>query len=209
MLNIIYYSLISVFAYLVSLSNAYIPQAIALASIILLYISLRKKTLNLFLLAFIVTLLIFSTKGLGSPLFFLIYFLLFVIAFQNPPHVTLSYSLVLIILLSITLDNNSILPLLSLLFITPIAWFVGHQYLEKQKTDFCIAADETAFMFWLTLKFKTGILKIIDSASILLSQPQLSPTQKDEIKFIKDSAKNLLNSSKKLTDEIEHSDDEI
>ena len=209
MLNIVCYSLISILAYFVSFSNAYIPQAIALASTILIYISLRKKTLNIFLLTFIVALLVFSTQGLGSPLFFLIYFLLFIIAFQNPPSVTLSYSLVLIILLSITLDNRSILPLISLLFITPIAWFVGRQYLEKQKTDFCIAADETAFLFWLKLKFKTGITKIIDSASILLSQPQLTPTQKEEVKFIKDSAKNLLNSSDKLSNEIEHSDDEI
>jgi len=81
--------------------------------------------------------------------------------------------------------------------------------MEKQKTEKCLSIDETSFLFWLNLKFKTGICKIIDSASILLSLPQLTPSQKDEVKFIRNSAKNLLNSSHKLSEEIEHSTDEI
>jgi hypothetical protein len=49
---------------------------------------------------------------------------------------------------------------------------------------------------WLSLKFKTGICQIIDNCSELLSTP-LQPTQKDQLKYIKDSAKSLLNSSEK------------
>ena len=198
-------------AYLFSVSpfTIYAPQIISVACIFIFYYSLKYKKIDLIFISFLVSLILFLTNGLNSPVFFLSYFLLFVIAFQSPPSTTLACSLILIIFLSSSLDNNSVITLISLLFISPLAWFVGHQYLEKQKTDVCISRDETAFLFWLKLKFKTGITKIIDSASILSSQPQLTPTQKEEVKFIRDSAKNLLNSSDKLSTEIEHSQDEI
>jgi hypothetical protein len=100
------------------------------------------------------------------------------------------------------------LPLLSLLFITPLAWFIGHQYLDNLKMEKSLTKDETEILFWLTLKFKTGICQIIDSASQLLSQPQLSHSQKEELRHIKDSAKNLLNSSEKLTRDIDNETDD-
>ena len=209
MVLIIYFLITTLLAFVLSFYNFYIPQLIALAAIILILISIKTKVVNIYLLSFIINLIIFGTGGLNSPVFFLIFFLLFTIAFQNRPSVTLTCSLISIVFLASSLDLNSILALLSLLLITPLAWFVGHQFLEKQKSDVCLSRDETIFLFWLKLKFKTGISKIIDSASILLSQPQLTPSQKEEVKFIRDSAKNLLNSSKKIADEIEHNADEI
>jgi len=210
MLLITYFALSSFLAFICSQFDSFVPQVIALASIILISISIKTKNLNIYLFSFLVNLIVFSTGGLSSPAFFLIYFLLFIIAFQSQPSTTLACSLITIIFLSSSLINiNSIIILSSLLLVTPLVWFVGHQFLQKQKTEDCLSVDETAFQFWIKLKFKTGITKIIDSTSILLSQPQLTPTQKEEIKFIKDSAKNLLNSSNKLSDEIEHSKDEL
>jgi hypothetical protein len=95
-----------------------------------------------------------------------------------------------------------------LLLITPLAYFIGKQHLENVKLNTSIAKDETDFLFWLNLKFKNSIVSIIDSASQLLSQPQLNHSQKELVHHIKDSAKNLLNSSKKLTDEIDEDSDE-
>jgi hypothetical protein len=210
MLLIIYFALSSLSAFIFSQFDTFIPQIIALASIILIIVSIKTKQLNIYLLSFLLTTIVLSTGGLNSPAFFLIYFLLFIIAFQSQPSITLSCSLITIIFLSTTLENiNSIIILSSLLLITPLVWFVGQQFIQKQKTENCLSVDETDFQFWIKLKFKTGITKIIDSASILLSQPQLTPTQKEEVKFIKDSAKNLLNSSNKLSDRIEHSKDEL
>jgi hypothetical protein len=210
MLLITYYALTTLIAFICSQYDTFVPQVIAFAAIILITISIKTKNLNIYLFSFLVNLIVFSTGGLTSPAFFLIYFLLFIIAFQGQPSTTLACSLITIIFLSSSLINiNSIIILSSLLLVTPLVWFVGHQSIQKQKTEDCLSVDETAFQFWLKLKFKTGITKIIDSTSILLSQPQLTPTQKEEIKFIKDSAKNLLNSSNKLSDEIEHSKDEL
>jgi hypothetical protein len=203
--NIVVYLLVSLIAYLFSISplSPYTPQFIALLSVIFLLFSLFKKHLSLHLIAFIISLIIFDSNGLNSPFFFLIYFLLFTIAFQNPPTTTLTYSLGLILILSQSLNSTaSLIPLTSLLFITPLAWFIGKQYLDKAKTEFELSADETNFLLWLSLKFKTGISQIIETSSELLSTP-LQPTQKDKIRYIKDSAKSLLNSSTKLEKDID------
>lgn len=199
--------------YLISITSlaVFTPQLIALSSLPLLYFLIANpKSFNLsqprFLIsiALIINLLVFSTHGLNSPFFFLIYFLLFTLAFNHYPSTTLSYSLLLIICLSQSLNSaTSLLPLFSLLFITPLVWFVGHQYLDNLKFQNQISFDQTEALLWLNLKFKTGILRIIDSSSQLLSNPALNHTQKDQLHFIKDSAKSLLSSSKKLTQEID------
>jgi len=203
--NILLFLSASIVSYLFCISplSSFAPQLIALLSVIFLFLSLFKKHFSLHLLAFIINIIIFNTNGLNSPFFFLIYFLLFTIAFQNPPTTTLACSLGLIVLLSQSLNSTqSIIPLSSLLLITPLAWFIGRQYLEKVKDELALTADETNVLLWLTLKFKTGICQIVDSCSELLSTPLL-PSQKEKIHYIKDSAKSLLNSSQKLEKEVD------
>jgi len=183
-------------------------QLIAVISIVFVFLSLFKKHISLHLIAFIVSLIIFDSGGLNSPFFFLIYFLLFTIAFQNPPTTTLAYSLGLILILSNSLNStNSLIPLASLLFVTPLAWFIGRQFIEKTKAEESLAFDETNFLLWLSLKFKTGISQIIETSSELLSSPLL-PSQKEKIHYIKDSAKSLLNSSAKLENEIDQASED-
>ena len=70
-----------------------------------------------------------------------------------------------------------------------------------------MSIDETNILMWLSLKFKTGISQIIDTSAELLSTP-LQPTQKEQLKYIKDSAKSLLNSSEKLKDEVDQQTDD-
>jgi len=208
--DIAIYLLVSLVAYLFSISllSPYTPQFIALISVVFLLFSLFKKHFSIHLVAFIISLIVFDSNGLSSPFFFLIYFLLFTIAFQNPPTTTLTYSLGLILLLSQSLNSlASVVPLVSLLFITPLAWFIGKQYLDKAKTESQLSLDETNFLLWLSLKFKTGISQIIETSSEILSTP-LQPTQKEKIRYIKDSAKSLLNSSQKLETEIDQQSDE-
>ena len=210
LLSILIFLFSSLTAYLISVSSysEFVPQIIAAVSIIFIFISLFKKHFSLHLIAFIISLIIFDNGGLNSPFFFLIYFLLFTVAFQNPPTTTLSLSLILILLLSQSLDSiQSLIPLFSLLFITPLSWFIGKQFLDKNKVETDMSIDETNVLMWLSLKFKTGICQIIDNCSELLSTP-LQPTQKDQLKYIKDSAKSLLNSSEKLKDEVDQQSDE-
>jgi hypothetical protein len=209
-INIILFFLISLFSFFFSVSGFlyYAPQLIALVSIAILILYFTKKTLSIHLIALLINIIIFATNGLNSPFFFLIYFLLFVIAFQNPSTTTLSYSLFLVLILSQSLNSFvSVISLSSLLLITPLAWFIGKQFLAKVKDDQIISADETDVLLWHSLKLKTGLCQIIDTSSEIISTP-LSLTQKDKIKKIKDSAKSLLSSSEKLTHQIDQESDE-
>lgn len=205
------FGLCSLLAYLFSITALvnFAPQLLALSAIIFLLILFKQKTFSLYSISFIVSLIIFTTGGLNSPVFFLIYFLLFTIAFQNPPSTTLGFSLILIILLSQSLNSSaSLLPLFSLLFITPLAWFVGRQYLDNQKLDSLVSKDETEVLLWLSLNFKNSIIKIIDSVSILMSTAKLSPSQKEQLDNINHESKTLLKSSQKLSREIDQSTDD-
>ena len=209
-ISIILFFLVSLLSYLFSISSYlyYAPQLIALVSIAILALYFIQKRLSVHLIALLINIIVFATNGLNSPFFFLIYFLLFVIAFQNRPTTTLSYSLFLVLILSQSLNSLvSVLSLSSLLLITPLAWFIGKEYLEKVKDDEIIATDETDILLWHSLKLKTGLCQIIENSSELLSSP-LVPSQKEKVHHIKDSAKSLLNSSEKLTQNIGKEPDE-
>lgn len=199
----------AIIPYLLSLIDIgiFLPQLIALLS--LLFIIFNKYKLpTIYLISLIINLIIFSSNGVLSPLFFLIYFLLFITAFQFPPTASLSFSLILILLLSQTLSSiSSFLTLFSLVFITPIAGFISLQTQKQYQINSTIASDETDFLLWLNLKFKTGINSIIDTSTQLLSTS--TPSQSESLKKIKASAKSLLNSATKLSGEIDNNSDEI
>ena len=209
-INIILFFLVSLFSFFFSISSFtyFTPQLIALISIAIIILYFFKKNISIHLIALLINTIVFATNGLNSPFFFLIYFLLFVIAFQNPATTTLSYSLFLVLILSQSLNSMiSVISLSSLLLITPLAWFISKQYLDKLKNEIIIANDETDILLWHSLKLKTGLCQIADNCSELLSQP-LSPTQKEKISYIKESSKYLLNSSKKLIEKIDQESDE-
>jgi len=209
-ISIILFFLVSIFSFLFSISSYlyFTPQLIAITSVAILILYFTKKTFSLHLIALLINLIIFSTNGLNSPFFFLLYFFLFIIAFQNPSSSTLTYSFFLVLILSQSLNSfTSVITLSSLLLITPLAWFIGRQVSEKTKNEKIITNDETNILLWHSLKLKTGLYQIIDSSSELLSAP-LTPTQKNQLHKIKESAKSLLHSSEKLTQKIDNESDD-
>lgn len=209
-ISIILFFAVSLVSFLFSISKIlyFTPQLIAAISIAIILLYLLKKKISMHLVALLINIIIFSTNGLNSPFFFLIYFYLFFIAFQNPTSSTLTYSLFLVLILSQSLNSfTSIISLSSLLLITPLAWFIGRQLSEKIKNEKIIADDETDILMWHSLKLKTGLCQIIDSVSQLISSP-LTNTQKENAHKIKDSAKSLLHSSEKLTHQIDNESDD-
>ena len=209
-ISIILFFIVSLLSFLFSISNFtyFTPQLIAIISIVILILYFTKKTFSVHLTAFLINIIVFATGSLNSPFFFLVYFLLFFIAFQNPATTTLSYSLFLVLILSQSLNSFlSAISLSSLLLITPLAWFIGRQFLAKIKDDQIISADETDVLLWHSLKLKTGLCQIIDTSSEIISTP-LSTTQKEKINKIKSSAKSLLNSSEQLIKQIDQESDE-
>jgi hypothetical protein len=102
----------------------------------------NKDAINIFILNTIVFLLIFSTGSLRSPLFFLLYFISFGIAFVLLPQIVFVFILgSILILLPDVLSNQppsdtklfveNLVKLASLGLISPLAYFFGREYQER------------------------------------------------------------------------------
>ncbi len=176
----------------------------------------KLKYLDSIILTMVVLLLIFSTGGLGSPLFFLTYFLLFGISFLFQPKLAIIYSVILIVFFGVqsNLDSTDyLLKLLSLLLVSPLALFFGQQFLQNLadknrikiykkkwlKNEKSLENQETSALFWLSLNFKETTAEIIEiSATLLANISSLSPHQENSIRKIKKKAELLLTEGEKL-----------
>ncbi|MFH1536222.1 MAG: hypothetical protein ABIC96_04115 [Patescibacteria group bacterium] len=104
----------------------------------------NKPLLSIFILNTVIFLFIFSTGGLTSALFFLLYFLVFGIAFVFTPETIFVFVIgAVLIFLPQALENNvteNFLKLGSLALISPIAFFFGKEYLKQDQKDANIEA---------------------------------------------------------------------
>lgn len=178
----------------------------------------------------ILLLVIYTTGGLNSSLFFLIYLLLFAVALLFEPITTLTLTLAIIIFFANCLTStHSVLQLLSLLFISPLAIYFGKLYLrllqakekikilkksekslsvETGKLEGNISLQETDSLLWLTLNLKNNLLRIVHlSADLLADIGHLTLMQKDNLQSIHESAKELLKSGEKLKEKIDRETD--
>ena len=78
-----------------------------------------------------------STGGLNSPFFFLIHFLLFSLSIILEPIIPITTTVTLIIFFLLNLPQsqnfNTLMPIISLAFITPFAMFLGQEKIEGEK----------------------------------------------------------------------------
>jgi len=165
----------------------------------------------------VVLLLVFSTGGAASPLFFLLYFLLFGLSFLFEPHLTLALTFILFVFLSPTVQNiNEVASLLSLFLIAPLAVFFGQIYLQnlkdKKKVEVYrqhLTNEETNSLLWLTTKLKPALTEMLDKISLLLADiGHLSYTQKIHLKRLHRLTKYLLKGGEKLTKMIDQETDD-
>ncbi len=174
--------------------NPYIPQVIALLCVLIILALYFFKKLSLPLVVAVIHLIILSTGGITSLLFFLIYFLLFSLAFQNPPTINLIYSLITILFYSFNLNSfNSLVQLLSLLLITPISYFIALTKSSETEAQDHLSRDQTDFLLWLSLRLKKPLQEIIS----LSTQSQ-----------VRNIAKDLLKDAHKLTESISGNSDD-
>ncbi|MGB9706942.1 MAG: hypothetical protein ACPLXP_02635 [Microgenomates group bacterium] len=175
----------------------------------------------------IVMLLVYSTGGLTSPLFFLIYFLMFGLALLFEPLITLSLAAAMILFFLITPTKQEplteVLQLFSLLLITPLALFFGSQYLklleseekikilreESEIMEEQIKKEETDVLLWTALNLKAGLSEILDEVSNLLADlAHLSVSQKERLLKIRQRALELLKTGQNLKEEVDRTTDE-
>ncbi len=184
-------------------------------------------TLDAVVFTMVVLLLIASSGGLTSPLFFLIYFLMFGLALLFEPAITFSLALAMVLFFVLQPTKESPLEeaiqLLSLLLITPLAMFFGKQYLRvledeekikilKEETEIMeeqIEKEETNILMWASLDLRKGLTEILHQTSDLLSDvAHLTLRQKEKLSKVRQTALELLKNGQKLKDEVDKTTDE-
>jgi len=191
----------------------------------------RRQKINLTIDAVIFTvvilLLVTSTGGLTSPVFFLIYFLMFGLALLFEPLISVSLTAVIILFFLFTPTKKEpfqeLLQLFSLLLITPVALFFGKQYLkglqdeekikileeEEEIMEEQIGKEETDILLFTCLELKKGLTEILDQTSHLLADlSHLTLNQKERLFKIREKATQLLQNSKKVKEEVDKNTDE-
>lgn len=184
-------------------------------------------TIDAVIFTLVTLLLVISTGGLTSPLFFLLYFLMFGLSLLFEPLISLSLTGAMILFFAISPTKESaleeILQLFSLIMVTPLAIFFGKQYLqvlkdeekikileeESEVLEKEIQKEETDVLMWATLELKSGLTGILDDLSGLLADiGHLTVTQKEKLFKIREQALRLLKTGEKLKEEVDETTDE-
>jgi hypothetical protein len=181
---------------------------------------------NSIIFTLIVLLLVLSTQGLSSPLFFLLYFLLFGLSLFFHPWMSFLLTLALLFFFLLTAPPQSInqlLNLISLLLIAPLAHLFGTQYLrvleaqnkikvlEHQSKNLVhtISREETTSLMWLSLEFRNKMHQAIDLVSQLLANIAHIPYyQREQLDQLYQDLKALYQSGQELEEKIDKMTDE-
>lgn len=183
-------------------------------------------TIDAAIFTMLILLLVISTGGLTSPLFFLVYFLMFGLTLLFEPVITISLTIAIVVFFLFTPTNEEplkeLLQLFSLILITPVALFFGKQYLKVLKDEekitileeeeaimeTTIEREETDTLLWVCLELKKGLTEIADHTSQLLADVgHLTTSQKDRLVKIRDWTLRLLQSGQKLKEETDQKTD--
>ncbi len=143
----------------------------------------RKQNLNLggpinfFILNTILLLFIFSTGGIESNLFFLIYFLLFAAAFIMDPKSVFIIPLALIVIFWSQIFEKdmtaNIIKMASISALSPLAYFFGVQFKKNDKTsDEILQAKERAAAS--ADEISSDVKEVIESGKSKLNSKELN-----------------------------------
>ena len=123
-----------------------------------------------------------STGGLTSPFFFLIYFLLFSLSIILEPIISITTTVTLIIFFLLSLPANqdfkTLMPIISLAFITPFAMFMGQEKVRiRQLAEKSEKTKEETYLF-LSLLIKNHLKNIKEAAQNFVGDHQLEIIKK-------------------------------
>jgi len=123
-----------------------------------------------------------STGGLISPFFFLVYFLLFSLSLILEPIISITTTVTLIIFFLLNLPANqdfrTLLPIISLAFITPFTMFMGSEHIENQKSKVkSQKLKEETFLF-LSLLLKNHLKNIKEALENFVGDHELGIIKK-------------------------------
>jgi len=123
-----------------------------------------------------------STGGLISPFFFLVYFLLFSLSLILEPIISITTTVTLIVFFLLNLPANqdfkTLLPIISLAFITPFAMFMGSEHIKiGQLAEKSEKTKEEIFLF-LSLLLKNHLRNIKEALENFVGDHELGIIKK-------------------------------
>lgn len=175
----------------------------------------------------IVLLLIFSSGGINSPIFFTLFFLLFALALLlNPNQAATASALLVGIFLWQNLPNLTspmIIDLISLVMMTPLAVVFSKIYLKYLQSvgkitilKEAIRDEESDSLLWITTTAKPSLASILNSLTDIViylnSKNQTATVPKlllDKLKIIQQNLISLYSSTGTLEKSIEESSDKM
>jgi len=123
-----------------------------------------------------------STGGLTSPFFFLIYFLLFSLSLILEPIISITTTVTLIIFFLINLPANqdfkTLMPIISLAFITPFAMFMGNEHIKTRQLEEKNEKNEEDTFLFLSLLLKNHLKNIKEALENFVDDHQLEIIKK-------------------------------
>ena len=123
-----------------------------------------------------------STGGLTSPFFFLIYFLLFSLTLILEPIISITTTITLIIFFLLSLpasqDFRTLMPIISLAFITPFAMFMGSEKIKNEKLKVKSEKTKEDTFLFLSLLLKNHLRNIKEALENFIGDHQLEIIKK-------------------------------
>lgn len=151
-------------------------------------------TIDITILTSMILLLVTETGALTSPFFFLCYFLLFGVAMLYEIEATLILTGVFILFFLFLPGSDftssagfaHLAQIISLVMITPLAIFTGHQYesaLEEEKVHDMLTkrlgSEETDTLLFLSLNLKKTLVSALDSLSQTIPLTRVTEVRKN------------------------------
>ena len=173
-----------------------------------------QNTLDAIIFTTITFLIVTTTGGVHSPVFFLLYFLLFALSLLFEPIQSIILSLLLIALfgydLSNNFDNPALINLITLFLTTPIAMIFGKKYLQTledlgkiKQLNKIISEEETDTLLWLTTRARPTLISLLDTTSLIISSNLLPGRLQDRLKQLHQDLISLHQSAQTLENDIQ------
>jgi hypothetical protein len=180
----------------------------------------NKVIIDVSVLTAVTYLIVFSTGSLFSPLFFLIYFLLFGISLLFEPSSAVALAIISVIFFLFTPRKeifDEFLQLASLFLITPLALIFGTQYIQllqsNEKVKILatkgkelakeVSLQESEVKAWTEGEFKNQLIKIWESVENLVTNPSCGSVHKQQLQDISGKLSKLMESGEKMEKKIE------
>lgn len=171
-----------------------------------------KVTMDVLVFSFTISLLLFTTGGFNSPVFFLSYFLLFGVSLFSSPLTATVITITFALLFVVAPKADFWIDLLqigSLLAIAPISVLFGKQYLKVLEDKKMITGlnqkvqrNKVDVTTWTEGDFRKRLLRVQEYLQKLLMDPVIQSDEKERIKSIHRQIYDLFLSGKTMEKNI-------